>query len=357
MDHSIRRRRLAERLDALDVQAILVTRLVNVRYLTGFSGSNAQLLLSADDARFFTDFRYAEQSRHEVPDLERTVYTTSFFDHLGPGCLDLGVSRIGFEAAGVTYQFFQDLNERTTGLEFTPVGPEVEQLRWIKDAEELALIRRAQAVTDEGFEKVAGKLVEGMTERDLAIELEFAMRQAGGDGLAFDTIAAFGENAAEPHHAPTTRQLRRGDVVELDFGALVDGYHSDMTRTVAFGEPRAEIREIYEIVRAAQQAGIDAVRAGVDGQDADAASRKVIEDAGYGDRFGHSLGHGVGLEIHEGPSLRRATSEIVPAGAVVTVEPGIYLPGIGGVRIEDMVEVTEDGCIPMPSTTKDLLVL
>jgi Xaa-Pro aminopeptidase len=357
VDHSLRRRRLAARLEELDIQAMLVTRLVNVSYLTGFSGSNAQLLLSHDDARFFTDFRYDTQARHEVPDVERTVYTTSFFDHFALGCADLGVKRVGFEAAGVTYQFFRDLGERTPDVELVPMEPEIERLRWVKDDDEIALIRRAQAVTDEAFEKVIGKLVEGMTERQLAIELEFAMRQAGGDGLAFETIAAFGESAAEPHHNPTDRELRKGDVVKLDFGARVDGYHSDMTRTVAFGEPDPKIREIYEIVAAAQQAGIDFVRGGIDGQDADAASRKVIEDAGYGEQFGHSLGHGVGLEIHEGPSLRRTTSEIVPEGAVVTVEPGIYLPGVGGVRIEDMVEVTADGCVPMPSTTKDLLVL
>ena len=357
MDHSIRRRRLAARLGDLDVQAVLVTRLVNVRYLTGFSGSNAQFLLSADDARFLTDFRYQEQSAKEVPGVERTIYTTSFYDHFGAACADLGVTRVGFEAAGVTYQFYRELGEKTPGVELVPIGPEVEQLRWVKDSDELALIRRAQAVTDEGFERVIGKLVEGMTERELAIELEFAMRAAGGDGLAFDTIAAFGENAAEPHHAPTDRALAKGDVVKLDFGAVVEGYHSDMTRTVAFGDPDPKIREIYEIVRAAQQAGIDAVRGGVDGQAADAAARNLIEDAGFGEQFGHSLGHGVGLEIHEGPSLRRTVNEIVPAGAVVTVEPGIYLPGVGGVRIEDMVEVTEDGCVPMPSTTKDLLVL
>lgn len=338
--------------------AILVTRLVNVRYLTGFSGSNGFVLLAANgDARFLTDFRYEEQSAHEVPDLPRTVYTTSFYDHFAPAVGGLGLDRVGFEAGGVTYQFYLDLLERTPGVAFEPVGPEVEKLRWVKDADELALIRQAQAVTDEGFEKVIGKLVEGMTERQLAIELEFAMRQAGGDGLAFDTIAAFGESAAEPHHNPTDRPLAKGDVVKLDFGGLYQGYHSDMTRTVAFGEPGPKIREIYDIVRASQQAGIDAVRAGAIGGAVDAISRKVIVDAGYGDRYGHSLGHGVGLEVHEGPNLRRDGDDLLPAGAVVTVEPGIYLPGIGGVRIEDMVEVTDDGCVPMPATTKDLLVL
>ena len=357
MDHAVRRERLAARLPELEVDAVLVTRLVNVRYLTGFTGSNAQLLLARDGTRFFTDFRYEEQSAHETPDVERVVYTTGFHDPFPQACADLGVGTLGFEAAGVTYQFFRDLGEKTPGVELTPLEPVVERLRWVKDPEELELVRRAQAVTDEAFERVAGKLAEGMTERQVALELELAMRAAGADALAFDTIAAFGENAAEPHHHPTERPLARGDVVKLDFGALVDGYHSDMTRTVEFGEPRAELREIYDVVLAAQRTGIDAVRADANGKDCDAAARKVIEDAGYGERFGHSLGHGVGLEIHEGPSLRRGLDEVLPVGAVVTVEPGIYLPGIGGVRIEDMVEVTEDGCVPMTSTPKDLLVL
>jgi len=183
------------------------------------------------------------------------------------------------------------------------------------------------------------------------------MRQNGADALAFESIVAFGENAAEPHHHPTDRDLRQGDVVKLDFGALYRGYHSDMTRTVAFGPVPDELREIYDLVRAAQQAGIDAVRAGIAGGEPDAASRKVIADAGRGEAFSHSLGHGVGLEIHEGPTLRAKGEDELPAGAVVTVEPGVYVPGLGGVRIEDMVEVTADGCRPMPRSTRDLVEL
>jgi Xaa-Pro aminopeptidase len=189
-----------------------------------------------------------------------------------------------------------------------------------------------------------GKLVEGITE-------------LGAERIGFDSIVAFGEAAAEPHHRPTDRPLRRGDVVKLDFGCVVDGYHSDMTRTVAFGEPDGRIREIHGTVLRAHLAGIDVVRAGVTGAGADAAARAVIRQAGYGDRFGHGLGHGVGLEIHEGPSLRSDGEDVLPAGAVVTVEPGVYLPGVGGVRIEDMVVVEERGSRPLPQSPKELLIV
>jgi Xaa-Pro aminopeptidase len=238
-----------------------------------------------------------------------------------------------------------------------PTRDEIERLRWIKEPDEIAMIERAQAITDEGFERILPKLVEGITEREAALELEWAMRQAGAEGLSFDTIMAFGESAAEPHHHPSDRPLARGDVVKMDFGALCGGYHSDMTRTVAFGDPPEEIRRIHDLVARAQQAGIDAVRAGIEGKDADAAARRVIDEAGYGERFSHSLGHGVGLEIHEGPTLRTPSEDVLPENAVVTVEPGVYVPGLGGVRIEDMVVVTADGCRPMPRSSRELVVL
>jgi len=361
VDFPGRRRRFAERLEALEVGAALVTRLVNVRYLTGFTGSNGQLLFAAggDGSRgtFFTDFRYEEQSRHQVPDLERVIAREKFPEAFVAAAKALAVAKVGFEEEDVTYRIWRDLTEAAEGTELVPLGPEVERLRWVKEPEERALIARAQAVTDAGFEDILGRLAEGVTEREIALELELAMRRAGADALAFDSIVAFGENAAEPHHHPADRALKRGDVVKLDFGGLVEGYHADMTRTVALGDPGDRMREVYKIVHEAQAAGIAAVRPGVEGKVADGASRQVITDAGYGEFFGHSLGHGVGLEIHEGPTLRATSDDLLPVSAVVTVEPGIYLPGEGGVRIEDMVEVIEGGCIAMPAATHDLLVL
>jgi Xaa-Pro aminopeptidase len=355
VDHALRRDRLSARLSDLEVEALLVTRLVNVRYLTGFTGSNAQLLLGEEPV-FFTDSRYEAQAGHEVPDLRRTVYPQRFVDAFAEACRGAGIARVGFEAAGVTYETYGRLAE-VEGLELVPTSAEVERLRWEKEPDEVRLIGEAQRLTDEAFEKVIGNLAEGVTEREVAFELEQAMRRAGAERLAFESIVAFGEQAAEPHHNPTDRTLRRGDVVKMDFGCVVDGYHSDMTRTVAFGEPSSELREVYDLVARAQGAGIEAVRAGVSGGDADAASRRVIEEAGHGERFGHSLGHGVGLEIHEGPTLRKGSEDVLPEGTVVTVEPGVYLPGVGGVRIEDMVVVEANGCRPLPTTTKELIVL
>jgi Xaa-Pro aminopeptidase len=237
------------------------------------------------------------------------------------------------------------------------IGEEVERLRWAKDAEELAMLRSAQDATDGAFDDILDLLVVGITERQAAAQLELAMSRHGADALSFDLIVAFGEHAAEPHHRPCHRALAEGDVIKMDFGAMVDGYHTDMTRTVAFGEPATELRKVHDVVAAAQQAGIDAVRPGVVAGDVDRAARSVIDDAGYGDRFTHGLGHGVGLEIHEGPWLRRDGEDVLPVGTVVTVEPGVYLPGMGGVRIEDAVEVTEDGASVLGASTRELIEL
>jgi Xaa-Pro dipeptidase len=358
VDHALRRARLAERLRELGLEAVFVTRLPNVRYLTGFSGSNAQLLLTPAGAVFFTDGRYDEQSRREVDGAERVISLDGFppvAEHVGRR----GLTRLGFESEGVTYRSWERLRENLVGVELVPLGAEVERLRRVKDPAEVERIAAAQEAADVAFERVVlgGGLAEGISERALALRLELAMREAGADGAGFDTIAAFGEQAAEPHHHPTARPLRRGDVVKLDFGALVEGYHSDMTRTVAFGEPDGRLREIHELVAAAQHAGIAAVRPGAGVAEIDRAARGVVEDAGHGPDFPHGLGHGVGLEIHEEPRLRWDGTDEVPEGAVVTIEPGVYIPGLGGVRIEDMVEVTAGGCRPIPRSTREMVVL
>lgn len=357
MDHQLRRTRLTARLPELNVDALLVTRLPNVRYLTGFTGSNAQVLVGGPEAVFFTDGRYTEQSRHEVPDLERVTALHGFTAPLVDQCGRLGVSRLGFEANGVTVGHHQRLRDALEGVELVPLGEEVERLRWTKDGDELDLLRRAQIATDAAFDDVLELLAVGVTERQIALTLEQLLRRDGGDNLAFDSIVAFGENAAEPHHAPNHRLLAEGDVITLDFGALVGGYHADMTRTVAFGQPPAELRKVHDIVREAQQVGVDAVRAGIAGREVDRIVRSAIEEAGYGEAFTHGLGHGVGLEIHEGPRLGLEFDHELPAGAVVTVEPGVYLPGLGGVRIEDSVEITDDGCRVLGTSTRELLEL
>jgi Xaa-Pro aminopeptidase len=355
VDHGLRRERLAERVAELDLDALYVTRLPNVRYLTGFTGSNAQSLVGTAAGVFFTDGRYEEQSRHEVSDLDRRIYLGGS-PPVAEEVSRLGVRRLGFESAGVTYRQWERLREGLDGVELVPVDGSVEALRRRKDGDEIASIGAAQGCADAAFEEVivGGGLREGVTERELALELELAMRRAGADDMAFGTIAAFGANAAEPHHHPTDRPLRSGDVVKVDFGALAAGYHSDMTRTVAFGDPDPPLSEIRDVVAAAQAAGIAAVRPGASVAEVDGAARSVIEDAGYGASFPHGLGHGVGLEIHEAPFLGKDLEGVLEPGMVVTIEPGVYIPGLGGVRIEDMVEVTADGGRPIPRSSKEL---
>ncbi|HET9723600.1 MAG TPA: Xaa-Pro peptidase family protein [Actinomycetota bacterium] len=361
MDHGLRQTRLAERLDALELDALVVVRLPNVRYMTGFTGSNGQLVLGRSASVFLTDGRYDEQSSREVGDLERRIYLDERSGHLARALGDLGARRVGFEREGLTYGEWERLAGAAGGVELVPTASAVEDLRRVKDAEEVALVVRAQAAADAAFREVVlgGGVREGMTERALARALELAMQDAGADDKGFETIAAFGENAAEPHHEPTERALRRGDVLKLDFGASAGGYHSDMTRTVSFGQPPERVREIREVVAAAQRAGIDAVRPGAPLRSVDRAARAVVEEAELGDRFPHGLGHGVGLEIHEVPFLRPDSPEgdVLPEGAIVTIEPGVYIPGMGGVRIEDMVEVTSDGGRVLAGSPRELLVL
>jgi Xaa-Pro aminopeptidase len=344
-------------LDERSVDAILITRLPNIRYLTGFTGSNAQVIVTPGTSVFFTDGRYTEQSLHEVSDAERVTYLGAFGEPFAEACGRLGIQRLGFEAHDVTVDGLEKLKAASPDVEFVAVGDPVGRLRWVKDQDELEMLREAQACTDRAFDDILDILAVGMTERQVSLNLEQALRRAGADGLSFGSIVAFGEKAAEPHHQPSYRVLEEGDVITLDFGGLFGGYHADMTRTIAFGSPPPELRKIHDVVREAQQAGIDAVRPGATGGEVDAAARKVIEDAGFGPRFSHGLGHGVGLEIHEGPNFARGGEDVIPVGAVITVEPGIYVPGLGGARIEDMVEVGEDGCRVIGTSIRELVEL
>jgi Xaa-Pro aminopeptidase len=357
VDHGLRRTRLADRLGELGVDALLVTRLPNVRYLTGFTGSNGQVLIGTEGHRFFTDGRYIEQSRHEVEGCERAIYLGELTPPLAEACAELRIARLGFEDRDVSVRQHATLGAGLDGVELVAAGDPVDRDRWIKDEDERRLLREAQACTDRAFDDVLDRLALGMTEQQVALELEQAIRRAGGDDLSFASIVAFGENAAEPHHHPGHRVLEEGDVITMDFGALYEGYHADFTRTVAFGEPPPELRKIHDLVREAQQAAIDAVTPGASGGAIDDVARRTIADGGYGERFTHGLGHGVGLEIHEGPNFARAGRDEIPVGAVMTVEPGIYVAGLGGVRIEDMVEVTPDGAVAFATSTRELIEL
>jgi len=361
------------------VDALLVTDLINVRYLTGFTGSNGALLVVDSDDEdgpadtivgsstgsrdqrtlFCTDGRYTTQAEFEVPDLPRLIDRPC----------DLALLRgapegiVGFEARSVTVADHGAMIEVVGGsgrpVELAPTTFLVETLRAVKDDGEIDALRRACAVADQALAELiaAGGIRAGRTERAVGLDLDQRMRELGAEGPSFETIVAAGGNSAIPHHRPTAAVLAVGDLVKLDFGAAVDGYHSDMTRTLVLGTPADWQVEIYQLVQQAQAAGRQACELGATGQTIDAAARDVITGAGYGPQFSHGLGHGVGLQVHEAPSLARGSASIMVPDMCVTVEPGVYLPGRGGVRIEDSGVIRADGYDVLTQTSKELVVL
>lgn len=356
--HSDRRVRAQEKIAGLDADAALITSRANVRYLTGLVSSNAALLLPPGGPGVLaTDSRYAEAARRDCPDLE--LITDRFIEPaLTRLSMTRGVRRLAFEAQDMTVLRHQELASISGGPELVPAGRMIEELRTVKDEAEIALIARACAITCEALSAVFPALRPGRTEREFAILLDRAMIDHGAEALAFDTIVAAGPNGAIPHHVPGTRQFAAGDLITIDCGARYAGYHADMTRTVALGEPAAWQREIYQIVAGAQQAGVAAAMAGTDVSDVDSAARDLIATAGHADHFGHGLGHGVGLEVHEDPIVGYGRTGTLAERVPITVEPGIYLPGKGGVRIEDTLVVHAQRAAGMLTTiTRELLVL
>ena len=342
---------------------MLVSDLVNVRYLSGFTGSNAALLVFASNTGplLVTDSRYRTQALRQAPDLD-TVIDRACGRHLVSRALAAGARRIGFESHIVTVDSFGAFSGELAGhvgAELVRTPGVVEALREVKDAGEIALLRLACGAADSALADLVSKdgLRPGRTERAVARELESLMLDHGADGRAFETIVAAGVNSAVPHHRPTEAVLCSGDFVKIDFGALVAGYHSDMTRTFVLGSAADWQREVYGLVSAAQQAGREALEVGAPLCDVDRAARRVIDEAGYGEHFGHGLGHGVGLQIHEAPGINSAAAGTLCAGSVVTVEPGVYLPDRGGVRIEDTLVVGEWGPELLTRFPKDLAIL
>jgi Xaa-Pro aminopeptidase len=352
--------RLRESLAAHALDALIVQGEANLRYLTGYTGSNGLALVGAQDGdRFFTDFRYAAQIAEELdPAFEPHIASGSgeLVEALADGLHD---GRVGFDDTTTTVRRRARLGELAdSSVEFVAAAGLVEGLRAVKDEGEIAAIAAAATLTDEIYVWLFERGLGGRTERDVAIALEHEMRLRGASGPSFPSIVAAGAHAALPHASPRDVVIERGSLVTIDIGSLLDGYCSDCTRTVAVGEPGAHAREIYALVLAAQLEGLAAVRAGRSGREVDAQARRVIEDAGHGDHFGHGLGHGVGLEIHEAPRMTRTGGEAeLNAGNVVTVEPGVYLPGELGVRIEDLIVVRDDGAEILSGFTKELLVL
>jgi Xaa-Pro aminopeptidase len=361
VDVTARTARLREQFADAGVEALLVTRLPNVRYLTGFTGSAAYVLVRENELVFVTDGRYRHQATEQLGsagvDAKVEIGPTQAEQRTILSAAAAGIARLGLEAHGVTWaQQRAFAGEWFPAAELVATDHLVERLRRVKEPGEVARIRAACAIADEALAAVTPAFADGPTERDVALALELEMRRRGATGVSFDPIVASGPNGAKPHARPSDRRLRPRELVVLDFGCVVDGYCSDMTRTVSVGDPGPNARRVYEVVLASQQAGRDAVRAGVECAAVDRACRDMIDAAGWGDAFVHGTGHGVGLEIHEAPRVAATARDTLGAGDVVTVEPGVYLPGVGGVRIEDTVVVTDGGAEALTASPKELLL-
>ena len=344
-----------------EIDALVVTTLPNVRYLTGFSGSAAVLIVTQDLAVLTTDGRYRTQSAEQV----QRAGAAGVDIAIGAGteqrqaalaaleAVDAG--RIGLEAGNVTWSGQRSWADLLGGDKLVPTTNAVEALRERKDAAEIARMERAAAIADAALFEVLPLMSQGVTEEHFALELDTAMRRGGAESTAFETIVAAGENSAKPHHHPGSRRINGGDPVVVDFGATFDGYRSDMTRTFCVdAEPQGELARIFEVVQTSQAAGAAAVRPGIAAKEVDDICRRIITDAGWAERFEHGTGHGVGLDIHEAPTVSQLGTAILAPGFVVTVEPGVYVPGHGGVRVEDTLVVTEDGARPLTRFTKDI---
>jgi Xaa-Pro aminopeptidase len=338
------------------VEGILFFSPENIRYLTGFSGSEGYLLWGRDENLLLVDSRYITQAHEETRGCRLSLVDKGIkgvAEHIAP----LGLSRLGFEAQGISVALFEQLREELHKVELIPIKDELSRLRGLKTGEEITLITRAVHVAEEAWKKVLAMVKTGAGEDELALELEYCMKRGGADGAAFDCIVASGPRTALPHAQPTKRPIEEGDFCLFDFGSRYQGYCSDESCTVIAGRATDDQKRVYGIVKDAHDRAIEQVRPGVRLAEIDAAARGYIEQAGHGEHFGHGTGHGVGLAVHEWPAVGKDSQDVAEEGMVFTIEPGIYIPGWGGVRIEDMVVVTADGCEVLTGIPKDLMIL
>ena len=344
------------RLPLWSVQALLFLDMKNIRYLTGFTGSDGALYIGPDCRVLLVDGRYITQARAETAGLEIHQYLSKM-DGLVDVISGHGRGMIGFEAETMTVAVWTMLKERLPGLTFQPLRQELETLRAVKDEDEISKIREAACIASRALNAVLERIRPGMTEREIAADLDDAIRRGGAQEASFPTIVASGENSARPHARPQSRTIRPGDLMTIDCGAVYDGYRSDETGTFMLGRPDARQEQVYQVVKQAHDRAIEAIRAGVSCRMIDGAARSWIDAQGFGESFTHGTGHGVGLDVHEYPRLTAQSEAILEAGMVVTVEPGVYLPGLWGIRIEDLVVVQKDGCEVLSKTPKEFRII
>jgi Xaa-Pro aminopeptidase len=350
--------RVREEMKKRQLDALLVSSLLNIRYLTGFTGSNALLLITRTSSILLSDTRYKLQAKREVKDCRRILITAGgLYEEASKRKLLVGAPKVGFESQQVTYAQYRTLRKLFPETSFASTSDMVEEVMLVKDDVEVDTIRRAAKISDRVFREVITMIRPGVSELDVAAEISYLHKHFGAERDAFETIVASGERSALPHARASEKKIRSGDLVALDFGCVVNGYNSDMTRTVAVGKPDARARRMYAIVREAQEHAIAEARGGLWARDLDAVARKSIARNGMGKYFYHSLGHGLGLHVHERPKVSHLSKERLRTGSVITIEPGVYIPGFGGVRIEDDVLLTDNGCMVLTGAPKDFLVL
>lgn len=350
-------KQLREKLQEQGLSAMLVASPINRRYLTGFTGSAGYVLITRDESYLLTDFRYMTQAPAQAAGFKVVEHGAKVMDTAKELLAAEGITSLGFEQEHVTYAVFAAYTEQLKPVSLTPVSGLVEELRIFKDSEELKVMQRAADLADATFSHVLNIVETGKTEREIDLQMEMFMRSHGATSSSFDTIVASGERSALPHGVASERVIQGNEFITFDFGALLDGYCSDLTRTIAVGDPDPKLKEIYDIVLEAQLHALDHIKPGMTGRVADALARDIITKYGYGEYFGHSTGHGLGMEVHESPRLSKLSDDVLKPGMVVTVEPGIYLPGLGGVRIEDDIVITETGIHILTSSSKEYTVL
>lgn len=350
--------RVQQELQKRGFDALLVSSLLHIRYLTGFTGTNALLILTPTSSILLTDVRYALHVREQVKVCKRIIVTQrGLLEEAARRGLFDTLSKVGFEAAQVTYAQYRSMRKLFPHVSFASTRDIVEEAMVVKDEEELAHIRAAVKISDRVFEEVVKIIRPGVTEAEIAAEISYFHRMFGAEGDAFDTIVASGERSAFPHARASQKPIKSGELVTLDFGCVVSGYHSDITRTVLVGKPSRRARQLYDAVRAAQEEAIQSARGGMWARDLDAVARRRVARAGFGKFFQHSLGHGLGLHVHERPRVSQLSKERLAAGSVITIEPGIYIPQFGGVRIEDDVVLRDTDCEVLSTAPKDFLII